>query len=346
MADLKERLEEAKNEADSLKAQIKQNADAVNDTNLSKFTNDLPALPNVTMKLRRTLKGHLGKIYAMQWAEDGLTLASASQDGKLLVWNAVTCLKINALPLPSNWVMTCGYSGNGEYVASGGLDNTCTVWNLRSQNPSKPLRELTGHGGFLSCCRFLDTKQILTSSGDHSCAVWDIEAANRVTEFRKHEADVMFLGLSADKNQFVSGSCDKNVIVWDVKSGKATHTFYGHERDVNSVAFFPNNNAVVSGSEDGTIRLWDLRSLNELNRYVLDPANPANTTSVIFSLSGRFLFAAYADSPVAIWDTLKAEKKGTVGGLDKRVTSVGISHDGCGLCTASWDSFLKIWTAA
>jgi len=348
MADLKDRLEEAKKESENLKAQIKTNIEAVKDTTLNKFTNDLPALPNTSMKLRRTLKGHLGKIYALQWAEDSLTLASASQDGKLLVWNAVTCLKINALALPSNWVMTCGYGGNGEFVASGGLDNTCTVWNLRSGNPSKPVRELSGHGGFLSCCRFLDSKQIATSSGDHSCAVWDIESANRITEFRKHEGDVMFLSLNTDKSMFVSGSCDKNCIVWDTKSGKATHTLYGHEKDVNSVAFFPGGNSFCSASEDGTVRLWDLRSMNEINRYVLDggAAGPANPTSVAFSQSGRLLFSAYADHPVAIWDTLKADKKGQVSGHDKRVTSIGISHDGTALCTASWDTFLKVWTTA
>jgi len=348
MADsVKAQIDEAKKEADNLKSLIKQNVEAVKDTDLAKFAADVPQLGNINMKLRRTLKGHLGKIYAMQWAEETTTLASASQDGKMLVWNAVTCLKMNALPLPSNWVMTCGYSGNGELVASGGLDNTCTVWNLRTANPNKPLRELAGHGGFLSCCRFLDTKNILTSSGDHSCAVWDIESATRTTEFRKHEADVMFVGLSKDRNSFISGSCDKNAIAWDIKSGKATHTFYGHEKDVNCVSFFPNDQAFASASEDGTCRLWDLRSWNEINKYVFDTGNgAANPTSLAFSLSGRFLFISYADNPLIIWDTLKVERKGQVQGHEKRVTSVGISGDGSALCTASWDALIKVWSAA
>ena len=36
-------------------------------------------------KLRRTLRGHFGKIYAMHWAKDSRHLVSASQDGKLIV---------------------------------------------------------------------------------------------------------------------------------------------------------------------------------------------------------------------------------------------------------------------
>ena len=28
---------------------------------------------------------------------------------------------------------------------------------------------------YLSCCRFLDDQQIVTSSGDMTCALWDVE---------------------------------------------------------------------------------------------------------------------------------------------------------------------------
>jgi guanine nucleotide-binding protein G(I)/G(S)/G(T) subunit beta-1 len=62
------------------------------------------------MKLRRTLKGHLAKIYALHWADDNKHVVSASQDGKLLVWDAVSTNKVHAIPLRSSWVMTVGYS--------------------------------------------------------------------------------------------------------------------------------------------------------------------------------------------------------------------------------------------
>ena len=55
-------------------------------------------------KLRRTLAGHFGKVYAMHWAGDSTHLVSASQDGKLIVWNAVTTHKVQSIPLRSSWV--------------------------------------------------------------------------------------------------------------------------------------------------------------------------------------------------------------------------------------------------
>jgi len=319
-------------------------------TTLSKSCDGVAALPAVQMKLRRTLRGHLAKIYAMQWAQDTPTLASASQDGKLLVWNAVTCLKMNAINLPSNWVMTCGYAPSGDFVASGGLDNTCSVWNVRGQNPTKVSRELQGHDGFLSCCRFLDNRQILTSSGDHTCCLWDTELGTQITQYRLHTADVMFVAINQSKNSFVSCGCDHNIIGWDLKSGKPTHIFDTHEKDVNTVQFFPNDNTFATGSEDGTARLYDLRTWGELNRYALantnaDPNLPAICpTSLAFSASGRLFFTSYTDGGCVIWDTLKAERKGELRNENKRIASIGVSGDGGALCTASWDALMKIWT--
>ena len=53
----------------------------------------------------------------MDWAADSRNLVSASQDGKLIVWDGYTANKIHAIPLRSSWVMTCTYaqSGNAEF---------------------------------------------------------------------------------------------------------------------------------------------------------------------------------------------------------------------------------------
>merc|ERR1719310_2188802 len=96
------------------------------------------ALGKLAVKNRRVLKGHFAKIYAMHWV-DGQgpgcrNLVSASQDGKLIVWNAFTTNKVHAIPLRSSWVMTCAFSGSGKKVACGGLDNICSIYNLNSKD--------------------------------------------------------------------------------------------------------------------------------------------------------------------------------------------------------------------
>jgi len=340
-----ERLAAARKEAESLKEQIKQARDGLDDTNLKQFTRDLPALPKLTMRIRRTLKGHLAKIYAMHWSEDKPHLVSASQDGKLLVWDALTTNKIHAIPLRSSWVMTCAFSPSGGFVACGGLDNICSIYNLRSRElPIRVCRELSAHTGFLSCCRFLDEKQIITTSGDMTCILWDIEAGTKITEYngeQGHKGDVMACAVSPDKNIFISGACDATAKVWDIRSGKCTHTFTGHESDINAVSAFPNGNAFGTGSDDSTCRLYDIRAYRELIQYSNDGVR--GVTSVAYSSSGRFMFAGYDDFNCQVWDTLKGEKVGTLTGHENRVSCLGVSHDGFALCTGSWDALLKVW---
>lgn len=154
---------------------------------------EVDALPRIVMRPRRALRGHLAKIYAMHWAADRRHLVSASQDGKLIVWDAYTTNKVHAIPLRSSWVMTCAYSPSGNFVACGGLDNICSIYNLNNKDGSNPrgARELSAHSGYLSCCRFINDRQIVTSSGDMTCMLWDIEAGVRVVEFSDHTGDVM-----------------------------------------------------------------------------------------------------------------------------------------------------------
>lgn len=227
------------------------------------------ALPRIGMKARRVLKGHLAKIYAMHWSTDRRHLVSASQDGKLIIWDAYTTNKVHAIPLRSSWVMTCAYAPSGNYVACGGLDNICSVYNLTPRDgPTRVARELTGHSGYLSCCRFISDRRILTSSGDMTCMLWDVETGSKVTEFADHLGDVMSISINpTNQNVFVSGACDAFAKLWDIRTGRAVQTFAGHESDINAIQFFPDGNAFGTGSDDASCRLFDIRADREMNNY-------------------------------------------------------------------------------
>lgn len=147
-------------------------------------------------KVRQTLKGHFGKVYAMQWSlSDPNQLVSAAQDGKLIVWNAMTNNKTHMIPLRSSWVMTCAFSKSGKRVACGGLDNICSIYNLDGNSQSDARKadiELLAHEGYLSHCRFVDDdNKILTSSGDQTCILWDVNKKSSEIVFQGHQQDVM-----------------------------------------------------------------------------------------------------------------------------------------------------------
>lgn len=118
---------------------------------------------------------------------------SGSLDGKLIIWDSWTGNKVQIIPLRSAWVMSVAYAQTGNFVgqyerirycvsesstiglticgtACGGMDNQCTVYDLKSRDDSsgtaKITRELLGYEGFLSSCRFINDSTLITGSGD------------------------------------------------------------------------------------------------------------------------------------------------------------------------------------
>ena len=285
--------------ASELKQQLEAKKKALDDDSVLEDVSSSQNVngPKLNIKNRRVLKGHFAKIYAMHWCakkDDDLNklLVSASQDGKLIVWNAQSTNKVHAIPLRSSWVMTCAFSPSGTRVACGGLDNICSIYNLQSkEQPIKVARELAAHTGYLSCCRFIekDGSKILTSSGDMTCMLWDVDTGANINQFQDHNGDVMSISSMNDK-VFVSGACDALAKVWDVNQPDVCRTFEGHDSDINAVAFFPDGMAFATGSDDASCRLFDLRACKEIQTYTHDKIL-CGITSVDHASTGRYIFA-------------------------------------------------------
>jgi len=280
-ATMSAKIESTKQNISQLQGKFDETLKSKNDSTLAGAANGgasaaIRAPPQT--RTRRTLKGHFGKITALHWGGDSRSLVSASQDGNLLLWNACTSNKLRSITLKSSYVMAVGIEQKrGNMIASGGLDNLCTIFNMSagSSNGNTPesstaAHELASHDGFLSCCRFISEENIITSSGDSSCIRWDIPTGKVLETFREHEDTAMFLSLRPDDpNVFASCSVDRTAKVWDVRTpGKSTMTFTGHLGDLNSIDFMPcDGNTFATCSNDGTARVWDMRSYQEVARF-------------------------------------------------------------------------------
>eukprot|EP00300_Choanocystis_sp_HF-7_P043255 c9848_g1_i1.p1 GENE.c9848_g1_i1~~c9848_g1_i1.p1 ORF type:complete len:343 (+),score=53.24 c9848_g1_i1:92-1030(+) len=289
-------------------------------------------------KVRAVLKGHLAKITSMQWAQDGIHLVSASHDSKLIVWNGSTMTK-NVVPHRSAWIMACAI-GRGGLVACGGLDKICSVYHLNAGTSEPKAKELRGHTGHLTCCRFVGQNHILTSSGDGTSCLWDHSHGKQVTVFEEHQSDVMSTSLLSE-HTFVSASCDGTAKLWDLRSDKSICSFTGHTADINDVSAFPTGYGFATASDDGSLKFWDTRVQGCMQTMSTELS--CGVTSVAFSLTGRYLFGGYDNYCATMWDVLFATSVASLQSHDGRVSCLSVPKDGLALCTGSWDSFLKIW---
>ncbi|KAA3682451.1 guanine nucleotide-binding protein G(I)/G(S)/G(T) subunit beta-1 [Paragonimus westermani] len=334
-------------ELENCKASLEEARKAVADTDFYEMTEHVLVLGRIKFKVRKHLRGHLAKVTCIQWGSDNQLLLSASQDGKLIVWDTFTSKKIHMIPLKTAWVMGCAFSPSLNFVASGGLDNIISLFCLKSvNNVAKHVRDLTGHSGYVGCLRFMDDQHLLSSSGDKTCAYWDVETASIISSYRGHANDVTAIAVSKQTpNTFVSSSSDHTCRLWDLRSSEAVQYFEGHQQDVNGVDFFPANAyAFASSSDDGSCRLWDIRGDQAIGVYI-DDFITCGCSSVAISKSGRLLISGYDDFNCHVWDLLREERVGILSAHENRVCSVTISESGIGVATGSWDTTCLIWTA-
>ncbi|KAK6476778.1 guanine nucleotide-binding protein subunit beta-5 [Huso huso] len=332
-----ETLSSLKNESETLKSKLEEERAKLHDVELHQVADRVDALGQFVMKTRRTLKGHGNKVLCMDWCKDKRRLVSSSQDGKVIVWDAFTTNKEHAVTMPCTWVMACAYAPSGCAIACGGLDNKCSVYPLtfdKNENMAAKKKSVAMHTNYLSACSFTNSDmQILTASGDGTCALWDVESGQLLQSFHGHAADVLCLDLAPSEtgNTFVSGGCDKKAMVWDLRSGQCIQSFETHDSDINSVRYYPSGDAFASASDDATVSTSICLPILTLLLFMCSPYTV-----------GRLLFTGYNDYTINVWDVLKGTRVSILFGHENRVSTLRVSPDGTAFCSGSWDHTLRV----
>eukprot|EP01083_Nonionella_stella_P180295 642498_1 len=88
-------LETCQKMCEELRAQIQQIRQQTGRKILAELSTDVE-VTEYEPKQRNLCTGHFGKIYALHWASNNEDIVSASQDGKLLIWNTSTKNKKNS----------------------------------------------------------------------------------------------------------------------------------------------------------------------------------------------------------------------------------------------------------
>lgn len=331
---------------DSLSRELSHQRHVPKETDKTSVGSDVPPIKQLPLRRTSVLRSQWSKMVALDWSRDSKHILTASQDGYMIVWNAEDGYKVQAMKLPVLWVLCCAYSPSGRLVASGGLDNACTLYNMvdRKKSYDVPIaKRLLRHKDYISACRFASDHELWTASGDGTVMQWDVQRDQVVSTLDAKQGDVLCLQMSpADPHTLLSGGTNALVHMWDKRTAGIVRTFHGHRADVNAVDFFPDGSAFATASEDSLCRLFDVRTGSQLLSLDRPPPRSA-ATAVTFSSSGRLLFSGYDTQKMCVWDTLRGERVSMLNVGSTHIACLGRSPDGRHVASAGWDGKTIVW---
>lgn len=306
---------------------------------------DLPTILNPADRsnvrrfaLARTLTAHKDAVWSVAFSPDSQTLASASEDATINLWNSETGQRLQTLGGHSDSIRSIALSADGQTLVSGSGDSTLNLWHL----PQGELRQtLTGHTGAVWSVALSPDGQTLVSGGnDGMIKTWDVATGQLRHTLTGHTQPVYAVALSRDGQTLISGSEDQTIKVWQTQSGTLQRTLSGHTDAVRSVAFSPDGQTIASASWDKTVKLWDVQTGQTLRTLV---GHGDRVVAVAFSPDGQTIASASIDQTVKVWQMQTGKLLDTLSGHKDWVLSLDFSPAGQTLVSGDRHGSIKVW---
>jgi WD40 repeat protein len=262
------------------------------------------------------LIGHTGPLNHAVFSPDSKTLATASDDSTVRVWNSSDGRLLGTLKGHKGEVRHVEFDQRGERIISASTDGTARVWNATTFAEMEKL----DNGVSLGAAHFSpDGTRILTFTD------------TRVTTFGPPISDKPI---------------ENSAALWDASTGERYAKLIGHTEKITQGSFSPDSLHILTVAQDGTARIWST-SDGKLAGTYSDLPNEAyvlthGIEAGVFLGDGKEFITAHHDHRLRFWRVDQRLPTAVLSAHTSSVTDLSLADNGT-FATCSSDGTARLW---
>ncbi|MET9502275.1 TIR domain-containing protein [Streptomyces sp. NPDC006622] len=279
----------------------------------------------------------------LSYSPDGELLAVGSEDGGVLVCDAVTGTALRTLEGHTDRVY--GVKFRERVLATGSADGTVRLWDPVSGSCRRVLR--IHDSGVWPIVLDADGSLLATGDADGVVTVWDTATGAPLHRLAGHVAPVYTVAFGPGDATLVTGDAAAGVRLWDLADGRLLGELPGHRGAVFRARFSPDGTLLATGDmgegRAGTVRVWDVAGRRVLHTFT---GHAGRVYTLDFHPGGRFLVSGDTEGEVRLWDLAAGAGAGLLGGCRGAVYQVLFDPDGTLLAAGDSQGVVRLWRIA
>ena len=283
-----------------------------------------------------SLEGHTSRVTKIVFSSNGATLASASEDRTIHLWDVATGTHRHTLTGHNSYIYSVAFSPNGLTLASGSENGKIRLWNVTTGQYRVTLE---GHSSSVRSVAFSPDGQTLASgSSDRTIRLWNATTGLYKVTLEGHSETINSVAFSPDGQTLASGSSDRTIRLWSATTGFHKQTLTGHTSSIYDISFIEDGQTLASKSNDGTIRLWDTATGQHKETLSVN-----NLRNVSINSDGTMLAGVYSNRSISLWDIATQTEIASLVGHTSDIYSVVFSPNGKTLASGGSDHTVRLW---